>query len=236
MQKLENVLGMKHALEDTQEERETTAVKHLDFCNIHDLFISNSAFQHPARHISTWEFTREVNNKVIHIYNQLDYIVCPGNRKKVLIVARSYGGMQVNSNHRIVVCRLRIEPFELFWKAKSTNKTPFNCSTLIRDEIVQTKYKNEIEKELQQCNSNDWKTIKEIIISSLQNHLGYVEKVGPDRRIHDQDIQEMSEKQKQLRSNLSRCNDATKQKAIKRNETRSCMESSIDSRKTRNKN
>ena len=78
-----------------------------------------------------------------------------------------------------------------------------------------TKYKNEIEKELQQCKSNDWKTIKEIIISSAQDHLGYVEKVGPNQRIRDQDIQEMSEKQKQLRLNLSHCN-ATDYKAIKK--------------------
>ena len=152
----------------------------IDFCNIHDLFISNSAFRHPARHITTWEFPREVNNKGIHIYNQIDYIICPGNRKHVLIDAQSYGGTQVNSDHSIVICRLRIEPFNVCRKAKSTNKTPFNCTTLNKDEKVQTKYKNEIEKELQQCKSNDWKTIKKIITNSAQNHLGYVKKVGPN--------------------------------------------------------
>ena len=67
----------------------------IDFCNIHNLFICNSAFRHPARHITTWEFSREVNKKIIHIYNQIDYIICPGNRKHVLIDARSYNGTQV---------------------------------------------------------------------------------------------------------------------------------------------
>ena len=188
----------------------------IDFCNIHDLFISKSAFQHPARHITTWEFVKKVNNKVIHIYNQIDYIICPRNRKHVLVNARSYGGTQVNSDHHIVICTLRIEPFKLFRKSKSTNKTPFNCTPLIKDENVQTKYKNEIEKELQQCKSNDWRTIKEIITNSAQNHLGYVKKVGPNRRIHDQIIQEMSEKQKQLRLNLSQCNNITMYKALKK--------------------
>eukprot|EP00794_Sanderia_malayensis_P021165 gene21165-23243_t len=188
----------------------------VDFCNIHDLFISNSAFQHPARHITTWEFSREVNNKVIHIYNQIDYIICPENRKHTLIDARSYSGTKVNSDHRMVICRLRIEPFKLFRKTKSRNKTPFNCTALIKDENVRIKYKNEIEKELQECKSNDWRTIKEIIKNSGQNHLGQFKKIGPNQRTHDQEIQELSEKQKQLRLNLSRCHDVTEYKAMKK--------------------
>ena len=85
---------------------------------------------------------------------------------------------------------------------------------------MQTKYKNEIEKELQQCKSNDWRTIKEIITNSAQNHLAYVKKVGPHRRIHDQIIQEMSEKQKQLRLNLSQCNNITMYKALKKEQNK----------------
>ena len=40
MQKLENVLGMKHALEDTQEERETIAVKRLYIFAIFTIYSS----------------------------------------------------------------------------------------------------------------------------------------------------------------------------------------------------
>ena len=87
---------------------------------------------------------------------------------------------------------------------------------MIKDENVQTKYKNGIGKELKQCKSNDWRTIKEIIANSAQNHLGYVKKVGPNRRMHDQIIQEMSEKQKQPRLNLSQCNNTTMYKALKK--------------------
>ena len=87
---------------------------------------------------------------------------------------------------------------------------------MIKDENVQTKYKNGIEKELKQCKSNDWRTIKEIIANSAQNHLGYVKKVGPNRRMHDQIIQEMSEKQKQPQLNQSQCNNTTMYKALKK--------------------
>ena len=38
----------------------------IDFCSINYLFISNSAFQHPARHITTWESRIKVNKLIIN--------------------------------------------------------------------------------------------------------------------------------------------------------------------------
>jgi len=35
---------------------------------------------------------------------------------------------------------------------------------MIKDATIQDEYRNEIEKELKQLRSNDWKTIKDIII------------------------------------------------------------------------
>ena len=35
----------------------------IDFCNNQNLFIANSAFPHPARHVTTWENQRTSNDK-----------------------------------------------------------------------------------------------------------------------------------------------------------------------------
>ena len=51
---------------------------------------------------------------------------------------------------------------------------------MIEDETVQNKYKNEVEKDLRQRKSNNWKILKEIIINVAQNHLGCIKKVGPN--------------------------------------------------------
>ena len=123
-------------------------------------FLDIMTFQHPARHITTWEFSREVSKKI-------------------------------------------------------RRKRPFNCLTVIKDATVQNKYKNEIEKELKQLRSNDWKIIKDIIISSAQNHLGYIKKIGPYQRIYNEDIQEMSKKQKQLLLNFSWCKGVHEYKEMK---------------------
>ena len=47
----------------------------IDFCSINHLFVSNSAFQHPARHITTWQSQIKVNDKLVKIYNEIDYII-----------------------------------------------------------------------------------------------------------------------------------------------------------------
>ena len=57
----------------------------VDFCNVHNLFITNSSFKHPARHITTWENTRinKNNVSVTKVYNQIDYIICQTNKKHI---------------------------------------------------------------------------------------------------------------------------------------------------------
>ena len=94
-------------------ERNRSGSQLIDFCNIQDLFITNSAFPHPARHITTWENQRIIkkngHQKVITTYNQIDYIIIPKNRKHILKDARSYKGTLVTSDHRLVVSRMRIE-------------------------------------------------------------------------------------------------------------------------------
>ena len=47
----------------------------IDFCNNHSFYITNSSFQHRACHITTWESKITKNNKIITVYNQIDYIL-----------------------------------------------------------------------------------------------------------------------------------------------------------------
>ena len=92
-------------------ERNTSGQILVDFCKIHNLFISNSSFKHPARHMTTR--VNKENNKTVNVFNQIDYIICQTSQKNILMNARSYSGTQVNSDHRLVVTRTRTEPYHL---------------------------------------------------------------------------------------------------------------------------
>ena len=46
----------------------------------HDLIITNTLFQHPDRHITTWTgYRKNNNNDITKIYNQIDYVICKYN-------------------------------------------------------------------------------------------------------------------------------------------------------------
>ena len=63
----------------------------VQFCEANGLFICNSAFQHPARHITTWSQHKKdsKSNRMITIYNQIDYIICNGNQKHIITDSRA---------------------------------------------------------------------------------------------------------------------------------------------------
>ena len=104
----------------------------LDFCNAHKFFITNSAFKHKAAHITTWESTRinKTNNTIKHIYNQIDYVICPADQKCNLKNARSYNGMSTFSDHRIVLTVLMYRCIRYTYKRIKRRKL------ILRDLIV----------------------------------------------------------------------------------------------------
>ena len=90
----------------------------IDFCNIHKLFVTNSAFQHKASQMTTFENHRIVNNKVINCYTQIDFVLCRHNHKNTLIDARSFSNTQLSSDNRIVICRMSMEKHHIYKNGK----------------------------------------------------------------------------------------------------------------------
>ena len=90
-----------------------------DFCESFGLFACNTAFQHPARHLTTWTGWRHNPNGgcSIPIYNQIDFILSSSNQKEIFTDARSYAGTLVKS----VVARARLSRIYGLW-AHNNNK------------------------------------------------------------------------------------------------------------------
>ncbi|GFR78339.1 craniofacial development protein 2-like [Elysia marginata] len=74
----------------------------VEFCEEKRLFVTNSAFNHPSRHITTWAGQRKdkTTGETINIYNQIDFIICQQRHKNLLTNARSYGGTTLTSDHK----------------------------------------------------------------------------------------------------------------------------------------
>ena len=70
--------------------------------------IANICFQQPVKHITTW-FQKRINpitKIVINIYNLTDHIIQDQKEKKAVTAARSYGGTETPSDHKLVEARM----------------------------------------------------------------------------------------------------------------------------------
>eukprot|EP00117_Sycon_ciliatum_P036804 scpid32835/ scgid27654/ Craniofacial development protein 2; p97 bucentaur protein len=89
-----------------------------DYCDSASLFACSTAFQHPARHCTTWTGWRKNNSSggaPIPIYNQIDYILCSTRQRQLFTDARSYAGTLLDSDHGLLVARMKLDRLRGVW-------------------------------------------------------------------------------------------------------------------------
>ena len=185
----------------------------IEFCSINHLFISNSAFQHPARHITTWESQIKVNNKLVKIYNQIDYIICQENQKHLLCNSRSYSNTLTNTDHRIVVTEMNIQMHRLYKKENKRRDKPFNSQLLTMHEDIRNQYKTELKSKI--LLQTEWNDIQKSIMSTAKVTIEYLNRVHNSNHIYCDEIAILSQQQKHLRQKISNCKEVEKLKNMK---------------------
>ena len=89
----------------------------------------------------------DANNKTqrVKVFNKIDYVICRAAQKSILQNARSYGGTEVSSDHRLVFTKIRIERFYLTKKSKMKFDAPIDIDISQRQD-VRRKYSEEAVK------------------------------------------------------------------------------------------
>ena len=150
--------------------RNMSSQNFIEFCTINDLFITNTAFKHPARHITTWCGNRKDSqrNEIVKIYNQIYYIVCTRKIKSCLVNARSYAGTVASSDHRLVVTRFNIEKYKLWKPPTHNNSTTINSAVLATDQEKRKTYQQNLNQKLENLSEENisWNDIKDAVIEA----------------------------------------------------------------------
>jgi len=127
----------------------------IDFCELRNLFLANTTFQHSARHKTTWTGWRKdhATNTSVPIYNQIDYVLCRQRQKRLLTDARSYGGCETPSDHRLVVARLDLNRiYGIFFNGRARtvqrNQHKLNLTNMPTDRELRMKYNDELTSRL----------------------------------------------------------------------------------------
>ena len=196
----------------------------VEFCEANKLYIANSHFRHRACHITTWEgYHKNSENLITPIYNQIDYILVPSEKKHKIFNARSYDGMQTSSDHRLVIATTHIDYIPIR-KSPVKHQAKYDTSKLINDTRLRERY-----NELYDANMKAYSNTKAYSNSNASSKLTFIKKaitvaaeesIGTTKRSNNHHgshaMDELSNKQKELRLKIKATKIPTKRELYKK--------------------
>ncbi|XP_072402422.1 uncharacterized protein [Diabrotica undecimpunctata] len=152
-------------------ERNERGDRLVQFCQEHNLVLTNTLFKLPHRRLYTWKSPADSPDKIIR--NQIDYIAAPIRFRNSIKAVKTYPGADVASDHNPVVCK-----FEVKLKKPNAKNRPetLDIRKLSNNNIKQQMQENlntEISKILKNNNEplEKWSEIKEEIRTSSSKFL-----------------------------------------------------------------
>ena len=136
--------------------------------------------------------------------------------------ARSYAGTKVNSDHKLVIGRMKIVGHQLIRKKTLKQPAKINVHKLSRDMEIREKYKSNLmnslnkEEDTNKTPQERWNEIQAIIKKAGMESAGTTERTQHPNREPDREITEMSNKQKDLRLQIQNTTDEAKRQQLKR--------------------
>ena len=190
--------------------------KLIDFLSPNNFHACNTFFNHKLAHFTT--FTSNLTNPTrINPYrSQIDFILVHTNWKTCNTNARSHAGTIANSDHRLVTAQFKIIWTKIF-------KTPINNKNIIATHLSEKdnpeKYKNYINKHIEEIsksnsNQNKWNTIFKICIEASENLKPPKAKCN-NKKDNNEEIEELSTYQKDLRLLIEKQTNREKKKKLK---------------------
>ena len=190
----------------------------IDFCEMNNMYITNSRFKHPAKHQTTWVGHRNINGQKRIIYNMIDYILCEKRCINLFTNARSYSGNTLTSDHRPVIGTMRLEWYKIKTRRPKQPKK-IDSYKLASDTNVRENYQEKLDEQLRSQDNEaspqiKWNNTKNAIAEAAEQSAGHIDskkfKTAPDTI-----IEQLSTKQKDLRIQANLCTDCEKTTALK---------------------
>ena len=178
-----------------------------NFAASNKMFLSNTAFKHPSRHISTWHGT--INGTPYH--NQIDYILCRLNNAHILTNARSYRGAITDSDHSIVITTLDFSNYHPYINPLQRQKPASRValpSTLSSSPPHQLQYQQHLETSILQhpidpthSPNLQWETLSKHIHTAIKATLPPAPKRQPSSPLYflDTEIQRLSVRLREIK-------------------------------------
>ena len=115
------------------------------FMSENSLFACNTAFQHAAKHKTTWSARKvDKNGQKVTYYNQIDFILCRQRSKAMLVDSRSHTNTSLYSDHKPVTATLELQGIFLKYKHQKANSQNFNLEKLVKECQARREFQHKI--------------------------------------------------------------------------------------------
>ena len=206
----------------------------INFCEIQDLYVANSAFKHPARHITTYskEYVRKETGEIIKYFSMIDYILVENKLKHILRNSRSYAGTITSSDHRLVVAELDFRNHKIHKPKtiRNTQEKKFHTSLLIDSADHKKAYQDELRTKIEEFNTDQpehltqsesgkvnkrWLHIEKSVRETANSVLGEKPKIRSDGKTHSEAIDKLSKQSRDIRLKIQNLTDTDEIKKLK---------------------
>ena len=185
----------------------------LEFAAKNNFTLTNTLFYHKLAHVTTWTCPERKNphnswdgTKRRNPYrNQVDYILVRNEDKHLVQNARSYGGTETNSDHKLVIANFDLQHDRTrYTKSNSSNSVPRVNIDKLQDLEIRKNYQNELTKQLneqrvfQNC-QDQWTHIVKACHQAGKEVLGEKPKT---KKHEDEKLHELSQHQKKIKLDI----------------------------------
>ena len=119
----------------------------IDFLTEKNLFITNTHYRHPPKHVTTWHGPPERRDRLgKRIHNLIDYIIIPKSALKALTNARAYRNQAHPSDHSLVAATFNFNNLNIYIAKyrKYPSKKKYDTSALANDKELKEKYQTKL--------------------------------------------------------------------------------------------
>ncbi|CAK1591299.1 unnamed protein product [Parnassius mnemosyne] len=165
-----------HSLHKTSNDNGTRLI---DLATSLGMVVGSTRFPHKNIHKITWVSADNVTR------NQIDHILIDGRHCSNLLDVRSRRGANIDSDHHLVVCKIRAR-ISRYKYTKTVRTKKIETTRLKREQDVKYKYMDTVHRELMKVgerNSNSigdpdstWRNLKGVLSTAASEILGFEEK------------------------------------------------------------
>ena len=191
----------------------------LELANRNSLALTNTLFKHKFAHRTTW-VSNNFKNRRNPIRNQIDYIITRISQVKYILDSRSYSGFFIDTDHRLVITKLKVIDKKELFQRTNKNKSKSNAINIENLENKEKKkdfskmLEDKLKVNLKESNSNEqWKYITNVMLTTATEILG--KKDLKTRKSQNPEIINLSKKQKDLKNEINSTNDKNKKNRLR---------------------